>query len=104
MSEYKQFDHSCGICPLCGGVNLTYGRLESDILGPPQQVSFWFACRGCGAEGEEWYNLEYATSEINTEAPEYAIAVENVRQMKVKETMTAGQRRRMARAKGESKR
>ena len=51
-----------GECPKCKSVNLDY-------YGSPEFVSelmfFPFTCCDCGAEGREWFTLEYVKTTIS---------------------------------------
>ena len=54
-----------GCCPKCGCDELTYDdtQMEADMVG------YEFICDNCGAEGIEWYNLDYTESIIYEEQP-----------------------------------
>jgi transcription elongation factor Elf1 len=47
--------HQVGKCSHCGSENLEYEAivLDGDMAGYP------VTCKDCGAEGSEWYNLNY---------------------------------------------
>lgn len=47
-----------GKCPKCGSTNIDYDAIEVQ----DNQVYYPCTCENCGAEFEEWYNLEYSES------------------------------------------
>ena len=48
--------HTERVCSICGG-DLDYmGQQEVDDGG----LSYTVACRKCGANGKEWYNVEFS--------------------------------------------
>ncbi len=52
-----------GICPKCGSEDLDYGVIEVQ----DDMVYYPFTCSECGAEGKEWYDLDFIESTIDDE-------------------------------------
>jgi endogenous inhibitor of DNA gyrase (YacG/DUF329 family) len=65
MAHMNKEKNCKGKCPFCGSEDLEYGVLEiqDELLYYP------FTCNDCDKEGEEWYDMEYATTTY-TEEPE----------------------------------
>ena len=53
-----------GMCPVCGKMNLDYDTLEIDGVS----AGYPWACKDCGTQGTEWYNLIYVEQIINYNA------------------------------------
>jgi len=49
-----------GSCPKCGGGCLSYGSLDLSVDG--DMVFYPFTCDDCGANGKEFYALEWIDS------------------------------------------
>jgi len=56
--------HEQGVCPKCGGENLSYGTFttESD-----QMLYYNWTCDDCEAKGKEWYSFEFVEHTFETE-------------------------------------
>jgi len=44
-----------GKCSICESKNVYYGKTDLDIT----RYGYEITCEDCGAEGWEWYDLEY---------------------------------------------
>lgn len=62
MGSNENYSDIVGTCGKCGSEDLDYGamKLTGDCM-----VYYPFTCNGCGAEGKEWYNLDYNSTEMN---------------------------------------
>lgn len=64
MSEIKEIKGEIsGKCPKCNSGNLNYG--DSGEEG--ESYYYEFTCDDCGAEGKEWYFMEYVESIVNVD-------------------------------------
>ena len=52
-----------GMCPYCNSRDLDYGSIEFE----DDMCYFPWECCGCGKTGEEWYSMEFAGHNVNTE-------------------------------------
>lgn len=52
-----------GHCPYCYSNYLDYGSVEFE----DNMCYFPWQCYGCGRTGEEWYSMEFAGHNVNTE-------------------------------------
>lgn len=61
MSEKVYKSYQPGVCPVCEAEGqLKYSALKVQ----DNEVFFPFGCTSCGAEGKEWYILEFDESEV----------------------------------------
>ena len=51
--------YKSGYCPFCDARLIEYGAIELD----DNCLYYPFTCDECGAEGKEWYDIEYTESE-----------------------------------------
>lgn len=58
-----------GMCPCCNSPYFEYGLVE--LVG--DMCYFPWKCIKCGKTGKEWYNMEFAGHNVNTEDGEIEI-------------------------------
>lgn len=54
-----------GICPMCNSDDLDYGTMELESISGGACYFPWH-CNTCGADGKEWYNLDFSETVSNT--------------------------------------
>ena len=53
-----------GECPVCGAQDLDYGAAEFE---GDNMMYFPWTCNQCKAQGEEWYSMDFAGHNVNTD-------------------------------------
>ena len=72
LKESKYVSNTQGECPVCGEKNLDYGAAEFE----DEMMYFPWTCGSCSAQGEEWYSMEFAGHNVNTEEGSEEVTVD----------------------------
>lgn len=63
LTESQFKSNRQGECPVCGEQDLDYGAIELE----GEMAYFPWTCNQCKAQGEEWYSMDFAGHNVETE-------------------------------------